>query len=96
MWSFITDKFQNWFDSFNNQDSGWSRKKLTSYLITWSCYVSANLIYLDYAFSNKDFSLMPSVQTINAGLICALISGTDRASGSLLRPTPKTERIPMC
>ena len=73
MWKAITDKFNNWFDSFNNQDSGWSRKKLTSYALLWTCYISANTIYLYYAFKNKDFSLMPSIQTINGGVILALL-----------------------
>ena len=76
MWQAITDKFNNWFDSFNNQDSGWSRKKLIAFAIAWLCYIKAHFVYFDYAVANKDFSLLPTILGIDAGLITTLLGIT--------------------
>ena len=69
----MNTEINKWLESFNNSDSGYSRKKLTAFLIAWSCYVAPNIVWLKYAAANKDFSLMVGVLTVNAALITSLL-----------------------
>ncbi len=67
--------FQKIFQSFNNEPGGYSARKLTAFTGT-GCIVLCHLVWLHYAFKNKDFQLLPSVLPSDIALITACLGLT--------------------
>ena len=69
--SWIANVVVKFFHSLDNSKLGYSAKKITALFVLF-CIIKLHFYYCEYAFLNKDFSLLPTILGTDFASLLAL------------------------
>lgn len=90
MKEFILDKFNNWWNGFNNSATGMSGKKITACAVVITSICSPMITWTYWAYKHDDWSLFPALLGIVCGFVGALfgLNVWDKKANTTAPPSP--------
>lgn len=82
--------FMDWYNSFNNAATGWSRKKITAFQCTITGFCIPVVLWAIWAYKHSDWALLTPVLGISTAFISVLfgINVVDKVKN----PTETTDK----
>lgn len=71
----MKDKLEKLIASLDDYTKGFSSRKLSAFIMM-ACIVLLEMVYIKYLYNTGDFSMFPSILTINLGFVSTLLAIT--------------------
>jgi|GEM_PF-5270594 len=68
--------FDKTFASLDTYSKGFSARKLSAFAVMFFCVISSHVAWLVFAILNKDFSMFPTLLTMDYGFITLCLGMT--------------------